>query len=285
MPVIADESNGMEKLVLKSEQGATAEVYLHGAHVVSWKDAAGKDLMFTSKQAVFKPPKAIRGGVPVCFPQFGQLGPLGQHGFARNSKFDLVEETADSATLVLKAVGDEDEKFPYPFELTVRVQLGQQSSAPTLKQELAAKNTGTEEISFTTALHTYFKISTIDKVAVSGLDGLTYADSLQGGQSVQQSGDVIFDQEVDRIYLAVPDSGVQIRDSGSGAVVEVHKAGFPDAVVWNPWVAKSQAMGDFGDEEYKEMLCIEPAVAGSGPYKLAPGQTWSGSQTLVYKAA
>lgn len=285
MPVVVDESNGMEKLVLKSEQGAIAEVYLHGAHVVSWQDATGKDLMFTSKQAIFKPPKAIRGGVPVCFPQFGQLGPLGQHGFARNTKFDLLQETADSATLVLKAVGDEDEKYPYPFELTVRVQLGQQGNAPTFTQEVAANNTGSEEMSFTAALHTYFKISAIGNVAVSGLDGVTYTDSLQGGQHMQQSGDVIFDQEVDRIYLAVPDSGVQISDSGSGAVFEVHKAGFPDAVVWNPWVAKAQAMADFGDEEHKEMLCIEPAVAGSGPYKLAPGETWSGSQTLVYKAA
>jgi hypothetical protein len=202
-------------------------------------------------------------------------------------------------------------------------------------------------MSFTAALHTYFKISAIGNVSVSGLDSLTYTDSLQGGQSMQQSGDVIFDQEVDRIYLAVPDSGVQvcwclvagcsvgkhktckcdacralglqmawqcschgrcaglqltlkncvllcvvacssltvsgwlhmhrvecptltdftntcfccvsvclpawlqISDSGAGAVVEVHKAGFPDAVVWNPWVAKAQAMGDFGDEEYK----------------------------------
>eukprot|EP00879_Flechtneria_rotunda_P011257 GHRR01011758.1.p1 GENE.GHRR01011758.1~~GHRR01011758.1.p1 ORF type:complete len:150 (+),score=28.29 GHRR01011758.1:152-601(+) len=100
MPVSRDPANGLEKLTLRSEKGATCEVYLHGAHIVSWKDASGRDILFTSKQAIFKPPKAIRGGVPVCFPQFGQLGPLGQHGFARNTNFELESEASNSATLV-----------------------------------------------------------------------------------------------------------------------------------------------------------------------------------------
>lgn len=281
MPVVTDPTNGMEKLVLRSEQGATSEIYLHGAHVVSWKDPSGKDIMFTSKQAIFKPPKAIRGGVPVCFPQFGQLGPLGQHGFARNSKFEVAEDSSNSATLVLKATGSEDPKYPHPFELTVKITLADD----TFTQELAVKNTGDSEMSFTAALHTYYKISSIENVKVEGLSGVTYTDSLAGGQKVQQEGPVVFDKEVDRIYLAAPDSAMKIVDSGSGAVVEVHKTNFPDAVVWNPWVDKASSMADFGDEEYKEMLCIEPAVAGSGPVKLAPGASWAGTQKLVYKSA
>lgn len=277
MPVEKDSFNGMDKVVIKNQQGYTAEVYLHGAHVVSWQGPAGKDIMFCSKEAVFKPPKAIRGGVPVCFPQFGQLGPLGQHGFARNSAFTVAEEAADSVTLVLKATGSEDPKYPHPFDLRVKVQLDNN----TLTQELAVTNTGDAEMAFTAALHTYFAASAIEGVTVEGLSGVTYTDSLAGGARVVQEGPVVFDREVDRIYLAAPDAAMKIVDKGSGSSVQVHKQNFPDAVVWNPWVDKSKAMGDFGDEEYKVMLCIEPAVAGSGPVKLAPGASWSGSQTLV----
>jgi hypothetical protein len=133
-PIVKDDANGLDKVVLKTpkvrheracicnahartrtlntqrtsqhhhlkppKKGASAEVYLHGAHVTAFRTASGRDVMFVSKEAVFKPPKAIRGGVPVCFPQFGALGPLGQHGFARNTAFELVEADATSATLV-----------------------------------------------------------------------------------------------------------------------------------------------------------------------------------------
>jgi glucose-6-phosphate 1-epimerase len=208
-------------------------------------------------------------------------------------------------------------------------------------------------MSFTAALHTYFAVSSIDAVKVTGLEGVSYSDSLAGGAKATQEGPVVFDREVDRIYLGAPDAAMQVRgagsavrswqrstarrrvslphaptprtprthppprlqihDAGSGRRVCVHKAAFPDAVVWNPWVGKSQAMADFGDEEYKVcctcccvmkrvvsrtqrsadvlrtrsrvclqvMLCIEPAVAGSGSVELAAGASWSGSQTLV----
>eukprot|EP00879_Flechtneria_rotunda_P008072 GHRR01008456.1.p1 GENE.GHRR01008456.1~~GHRR01008456.1.p1 ORF type:complete len:216 (+),score=86.37 GHRR01008456.1:152-799(+) len=206
MPVSRDPANGLEKLTLRSEKGATCEVYLHGAHIVSWKDASGRDILFTSKQAIFKPPKAIRGGVPVCFPQFGQLGPLGQHGFARNTNFELESEASNSATLVLKATGSEDAKYPHPFELRVKVEVGYKS----LTQELAVTNTGDREMAFTAALHTYYKISSTNQVIVEGLEGVTYTDSLAGGQQVKQQGPVLFDREVDRIYLQAPDAAIKV---------------------------------------------------------------------------
>eukprot|EP00879_Flechtneria_rotunda_P025664 GHRR01027298.1.p2 GENE.GHRR01027298.1~~GHRR01027298.1.p2 ORF type:complete len:140 (+),score=53.72 GHRR01027298.1:578-997(+) len=136
-------------------------------------------------------------------------------------------------------------------------------------------------MAFTAALHTYYKISSTNQVIVEGLEGVTYTDSLAGGQQVKQQGPVLFDREVDRIYLQAPDAAIKIVDKVTGAIVEVHKSNFPDVVVWNPWVEKAKSMTDFGNEEYKEMLCIEPAVAGSGPVKLPPGGQWSGTQTLV----
>lgn len=274
-PVVVQDGSGLDKVVLSTSNGASAEVYLHGGHVASFKTASGKDVMFMSKEAILKPPKAIRGGVPVCFPQFGMLGPLGQHGFARNSAFEVEGGDGSSATLVLKASGGEDGRYPHPFELRVRVELADES----LAQELAATNTGGAPMTFTCALHTYFAVSSIDKVHVEGLDGVAYTDSLQGGKRVVQEGPVVFGAEVDRIYLAAPDS-IKVYDEGAGTCVEVSKAGLPDAVVWNPWVGKARAMADFGDDEYQVMLCIEPAVAGSGAVTLEPGGTWRGRQTL-----
>lgn len=273
--VVTDTSNGMEKVVLRSSQGETAEVYLHGAHVVTWKDAEGRDLMFTSKQAIFQPPKAIRGGVPVCFPQFGGLGPLGQHGFARNSMFRVTEATDNKVVMVLVCSGSEDARYPHPFQLTIRVEL-----APhTLVQHLAVRNTGSSPMEFTAALHTYYQVPAIGDVRVTGLEGTTYSNSLAGGERVVQEGPVVFDREVDRIYINTP---APIRVTTPGLTFTITKPGFPDAVVWNPWVDKSRAMADFGDEEYKEMLCIEPAMALSGPYSLAAGAEWSGTQELSY---
>ncbi|KIZ07527.1 aldose 1-epimerase [Monoraphidium neglectum] len=274
--VVKDDGNGLDKVVLKTPNGASAEVYRHGAHLTSFKTASGKDVLFVSKQAVFKPPKAIRGGVPVCFPQFGQLGPLGQHGFARNAAFEVVGSGDNSVTLELAASGKEDERYPHPFQLRVTVTLADES----LTQKLTAINTGSSPIAFTCALHTYFTASAIDKVRVEGLDGVGFTDSLQGGKPLTQEGPVVFDQEVDRVYIGTPGS-IKIFDDGAGSCVEIVKEGFPDAVVWNPWVEKSKAMGDFGDDEYQVMLCIEPAVAGSGAVTLQPGKTWNGTQTLT----
>ncbi|EIE25671.1 galactose mutarotase-like protein [Coccomyxa subellipsoidea C-169] len=271
-----DQSSGQKYVVLKSAEGTTAEIFLHGAHVTSWKTVSGEEVLFVSKQAVYKPPKAIRGGIPVCFPQFGGFGPLSQHGFARNSEFAVTDSAADSVTLSLTPSKDQLQLFPHPFELKVKVDVGND----VLEQTLTATNTGSKAFELTAALHTYFSISSIDKARVDGLSGVDYLDSLQDKRRLTENGaSVRFGGEVDRIYLATP-SRLEVVDEGRGRAVVVEKQGFPDAVVWNPWVDKAAGMGDFGDDEYKEMVCLEPAVAGSGPVTLQPGATWTAKQTL-----
>ncbi|GAX83204.1 hypothetical protein CEUSTIGMA_g10630.t1 [Chlamydomonas eustigma] len=278
----------MDKVVLREEKGGAAEVYTHGGHVTSWKTSLGKELIFLSKKAIFEPPKAIRGGVPICFPQFGMMGPMPtQHGFARNVNFvlkrlDGVAPTACNTTsMVLRYDGKGHETFPYPFELRSTVTLGDS----TLTQELSVTNTGTQPFQFTCALHTYFRISAIDQVKIKGLSKCRYLDNLQEMRELtDDQTELLFQRETDRVYLAAPDS-IEIHDSGSGRVFEITKTGFPDAVVWNPWVDKAAKMADFGDEEYKEMLCIEPAVAGSGAVSLEAGMTWRGSQVIRHYQA
>lgn len=249
-----------------------------------------------SDKAIFAPPKAIRGGIPVCFPQFGQLGPLGQHGFARNTTFVVEDEESSSSsavTLLLKATGTEDARFPHPFELRIRTSLS--SCGLVLRQDVRVRNTGSQPFRFTAALHTYFTVPDVSKLSVEGLEQTIYSDSLDGGKEKTAASDgsngapVAFDREVDRIYLNAPDDGTIVaRNAVSpGAAVRVRKSGFRDAVVWNPWVEKAKAMADFSDGEYQGMLCIEPAVAKSGEAEVAAGEggAWCGWQELVYEPA
>ena len=256
-------------------------MFKHGAHVTSWRDAAGNELLFVSKKALFQPPKAIRGGIPVCWPQFSDFGSLGQHGFARNREWELVGGGTDESggafvDLVLRDCEETRAEWPHSFELTLRVVI---SDAGTLHCDLGVNNTGAQELAFTAALHTYFRCDA-KNTTVRGLHGASYLDSLAGRCVVVQEDEAVsFGAEVDRIYLGVGGKPLLLVDATHGRTVAVAASNMPDAVVWNPHVAKAKAMADFGDEEYLDMVCIEPAVVQPA-VKLAPGQVWRGGQVL-----
>lgn len=265
----------------KKNQKSSATVYLHGAHVTSWTSPSGKELLFVSKDAIFKPPKAIRGGIPLCFPQFGDMGPLKQqHGFARNAAFELEPSSSsspDQVTLLLKHDGKSHDDFPHPFELRVIVRVADEGRQ--LVQSLAVKNTGETSFTFTTALHTYFRVSDISQARVEGIKGCKYLDSLDGRKEKQEEEDAVkFQEEVDRIYAAVPSDGaIRIVDGDAssslspGHSISLETVNLPDAVIWNPWISKAKGMADFGDDEFRQMLCVEPAVAASGAVEVAAG--------------
>lgn len=270
----------MEKITLTHSSGASAEVYHHGAHITSWKNPSGKELIFVSKDAIFKPPKAIRGGVPVCFPQFNDMGNTVAHGFARNSAWTVVKAEGDTAVLSLDPTEEQLKSYPFPFTLQMEITLDDSS----LTSVMTVKNTGSTEMQFTTALHTYLAISDIANVSVKGLGAVDYLDNCNQRVKCNDGVECVkIEKETDRIYLAAPDS-ITVEDEGHGTFV-VEKRNLPDAVLWNPWVAKAKATADFGDDEWHNMVCLEPAQAGSGPASLAPGHTWSCTQKLTYTAA
>ncbi|PNW81222.1 hypothetical protein CHLRE_07g347100v5 [Chlamydomonas reinhardtii] len=277
--------DSLQNVTLKTQSGQTAVVSAYAGHLLSWTNAEGQDYIFMSKNAVFAPPKAIRGGVPVCFPQFSNFGPLGQqHGFVRNKQWRLVESNEWSVTLSYSYDGTEFPDYPYPFELTTRVELCDDN----LEQTLTVKNTGSAPMPFTAALHTYYTVSDIANVSVEGLKGLTYLDSTDGRKEKAEAHEAVaFPGEVDRIYLRAPEV-IKIHDSGApggGRTYEVRKRGFPDAVLWNPAEAKAAAMSDLGSPEWKRMVCLEPGLVVSDPVQLAAGESWSGAQGLrVHRA-
>ena len=224
---------------------------------------------------VYKPPKAIRGGIPLCFPQFSDFGPLGQHGFARNMTWEVTEQTAEGVTMRLAASDATREAWPHEFACEYAVRL----DADELTTTLSVTNEGSAPMSFTTALHTYFKVRDATAARVEGLKGTQYLDSLKARETFDETGDAVtFSEEVDRIYLSTPDE-LAVVDPSGGKTVTLVKRNLPDAVVWNPWVDKSKATGDLGDEDYKEMVCVE-AAAIQHPVVVAPAETWSCSQTL-----
>jgi len=276
---------GLDALELVAPDGARAVLLLHGAHVVSWVPAGGVEQLYLSPKAVYANGQAIRGGVPVCFPQFAGRGPLQKHGFARTKPWQLVraEQGADDALAVLRLVDDAASRmvWPHAFELEMCVRV----SGQMLEMELSCENKGDTPFEFTAALHTYLGLNELDDTSLVGLAGLHYLNSVTGEEQRQRS-DLLLPgspglQDLDRIYFNAQHD-LALREQGISATREllIGQQGFEDVVVWNPGAEKCAALADMPADGYRHMLCVEAASVGR-PVRLEPGQDWAGLQTLM----
>jgi glucose-6-phosphate 1-epimerase len=264
---------GLPKLTLVAADGACAEIYLHGAHVTSWVPAGSKECFFLSRKANFRGGEAIRGGVPVVFPQFAEMGVLPKHGFARTSLWDLVRVKDDSALFRLTDSEVTRSLWPHAFvaEYTVRVG-GRQ-----LTMTLDITNSGAEPFTFTAALHTYFSVLDVGQASVAGLTGIKFLDSANGEvELVDDQPCVRFPGEVDRVYLNSPRTVHLVDGERKLAITSV---GFADIVVWNPGQQKCAALPDLEEDDYMKFVCVE-AAAVDPAITLNPGSRWQGSQIL-----
>ena len=278
---IAPAAGDLPKLTLVAPDGARAEVYLYGAHVVSWVPAGGQERLFLSRASAFRTGAPIRGGVPVVFPQFGTLGPLPLHGLVRLMAWDCsVAEAVGEGAVAIFRVSDTAEsrrQWDHAFLAELAVAIGGNK----LSLTLAVTNTGTERFDFTAAFHPYLTVADITSTAVEGLAGLRYRDGAAGGvEAHQDAPQVDFPGEVNRIYFDTP-AEVRIVERSRTTVVQM--AGFADAVVWNPAAAKCAIMADLEPEDYRRFVCVEAAAVGT-PIQLAPGDRWQGTQTLISQA-
>lgn len=271
-------AGGMERVVLAHPSGSRAEVYLHGAHVTSWRTADGVERLFLSQAARFDGRSAIRGGIPVIFPQFADRGPLPKHGFARVAGWRLAGDEAgrdDRVILELQDSAVTREMWPHAFRAELAVSLTDDS----LAVEIVVANRGDDPFTFTAALHSYLRVGDVERIAVGGLRGRTLESRAEGRQrDVERADELRIRGELDRVYFDV-DGPVVVRDEATGAVVEALADGFPDVVLWNPGADKARALADFGADEQRVMLCVEAAVVGS-PVSLATGERWRGEQRL-----
>jgi D-hexose-6-phosphate mutarotase len=243
---------------------STAEIYPLGAHVSHFQRNNEEPLLFMSEAGEFELGKPIRGGVPIVFPWFGGRDGLPAHGFARLAVWDTVTSRvlADGSVMLHFRLPQDD-----PFETDFIVTVGD-----TLTMELSVTNTGSSDFRFESCLHTYFHIGDIHQIAVAGLKGTRYLDTLVS-QEFTETGEVIrFTGETDRIYQNTT-AAVEIHDPLLRRIIHVRKSGSKSTVVWNPWIEKSRRMPDFGDNEYPRMVCLESGNVKENSVVLKPGET------------
>lgn len=238
-------------------------MYLHGAHVTGFEMLGEPPLLFMSAASEFHADMPIRGGVPVIFPWFGGRDGLVAHGFARLAEWELAATSLlpdGSVSLRFHLPADD------PFEVTYTVIVGS-----CLRLELAVTNTGDAPFAFENCLHTYLQIGDIHQLQVAGLQGARYVDTLVSAERTEVDETIRFTAETDRIYQDSSATATLI-DPALGRAIEVRKSGSKSTVVWNPWVAKSQRMADFGDEEYLRMVCVESGNVREHAITLQPGE-------------
>lgn len=255
---------------------AEALVSLYGAQVLSYRPVgAGAEVLFLSERASFEAGKAIRGGVPVCWPWFGP-DPQGlgrpNHGFARTRLWSVLSTCATpagetQATLGLRDTPDTRALWPHAFELTLQITVG-----TTLRLALTTRNTGDAPFQITQALHSYFAVGDIARTAVTGLDGCSYIDNATGagGAVKRQTGAVHIATEVDRIYTGVP-AALTIVDDALQRRTRLSAQGSRTAVVWNPWISIAAGMTDLKDDAYLRFVCVETANAADEVVTVPPG--------------
>lgn len=259
---------------------ASACIHLHGATLISWV-FNGKERIFVSDKAIFDNKKAIRGGIPFVFPNFGpwSLGP--QHGFARISRWTVHEQphaVADGGSAVTLALEDTEETrkmWNFKFLVLYTVILRKNN----LVLDINVINTGDTEFSFTVLLHTYLRLNDVNQFSLSGLRGSPYVDKVkQGEKGMECEDEVHIKGAIDRVYSRTSDTHT-CSVAGKAWVIVKKTNNFPDTVVWNPWASGAASMADFGDDEYLQMVCVEPGYV-SEPRKLPPKQTFEASITM-----
>ncbi|QEL66265.1 glucose-6-phosphate 1-epimerase [Oryzomicrobium terrae] len=270
--------HGTPALRLTTGDGASAVVSLLGGQLLSWVPPGEKEQLFVSERAVFDGSKPIRGGVPVCFPQFADLGGLPKHGLLRTRRWEVSDQSQhNGCTLVSLVCGDDAASrtlWPHAFraELTVAIE------GERLDLELSLTNPGEAPFAFTGALHTYLKVAEVEEVSLEGLYGLDYLDKLKDAAPTRETApSLVVEREVDRIYYdcARP---LLLRDEQH--TLGINTEGFSDVVVWNPWEGAEARFPDLAAKDFRRFLCVEAAVARQ-PVTVAPGEEWWGRQTVV----
>jgi glucose-6-phosphate 1-epimerase len=254
-------------------KSAKALISVYSGQVLSFQPVTEpEDVLFLSNQAYYQDGKAIKGGIPICWPWFGP-DPEGlgrpSHGFVRNrlwsvASTEATSETETKVTLGLANTAETQTIWPQSFELAIEISVGN-----TLSVTLVTRNLGDRAFSITQALHTYFKVGDISQVRVLGLENTQYLDKVDSGIQKTQQGAVAISQEVDRVYTDVRGELV-IDDAALGRQIRITSSGSKTAIVWNPWAKICAEMADLGNEDYKSLVCVETANAANEVVEVAP---------------
>lgn len=268
------DENGFEFVVINHQQ-FDAAFSLHGAHLIHFKTKQQAPLIYLSKTTHFNHSKAIRGGVPICWPWFGNTAEsksknLPSHGFARISKWTIsnLKDTAQGVDIEFSLTANVETMamWNHDFNLTLKASLSDH-----VELTLSTENTGNTDFTYSGALHTYLHVENSKNCSVNGL-AASYKDSLDNGTRKNNDQILIINDVVDSIYDA-NEQQIVVTESGSHRKITVDNEGNDSVVVWNPWIEKAKAFADMPDDGYKTMLCIESAITAEQGIVVKAGQT------------
>jgi glucose-6-phosphate 1-epimerase len=282
------------ELVCWRVRSASAELLVaqQGAQVLSYQRDGEQPLIWLSEQAAFQQGQGVRGGVPVCWPWFGDLTrnpaavramrkaetPAPAHGEVRNQDWQLlgIDDAGEAVTLEFAFAAPDGglPGWPHAVQPTLRIRLAER-----LTLSLTNHNHGDAPVALSQALHTYFAIGDIHQASMDGLAGCRYVDSLRDWREFKQDDVLGFSGETDRLYLDVP-SQLSIRDPQWQRRIQLQTSGSRSAIVWNPWIDKSRRLSQFAEDAWQRMLCIETANVLDDALQLAPGASHTLEVTL-----
>jgi glucose-6-phosphate 1-epimerase len=264
---------GLTKLIVTAP-GGVAEIYLHGAHITHYQPAGQEPVLMLSRKSLFQADKPIRGGIPICWPWFGPRDDdpsAAIHGFARVMEWEVESITSKGNALevafCIRDTPATQKLWPHQFRLRYVVTVGS-----TLGLSLETTNTCSRPFTFTEALHPYFAVSDVRKIAIGGLENTAYVERIYAPEVQRQEAQAIrFTRRTDRVYYDTR-APLSIHDPGLSRTIVERKENSNTTVVWNPWEEWPKSVPDFGEEEWPKMVCVEPSNAHQFGVTLNPGE-------------
>ncbi len=257
-------------ITLKFGNNSSAQITTYGAQILSWIDENKREQLFLGSRLIIEDGTAIRGGIPIIFPQFGP-GILPSHGFARNQEWTLTKSgVMNSGEPFVELVLTESEKslaiWPFRFRIVHRIILGQK-----LSSEIVISNLSDTDLTAQFAFHSYFRVNSIHNIELRGFGDKQFINTAKNGErAVSPSGDQVIKEFTDRIYCDAPPP-LYLIDNKSYQGVAIHSEGMADAVVWNPWSDKCASFKDLAPDDYLKFICVERGAINS-PLYIASGK-------------
>ena len=285
--ILTFDQNGALTRACVTLQSCEAEIYLQGAHLAQWKRAGEQPVLWLSERSEYTPGKAIRGGIPICFPWFGPRGdgrPGPSHGFARIEEWTLSfaalmpSEDGDSLTLTF-VLGPNERTTALGFDsfrAVCEMRLGR-----TLAVKLTVANLGEQPMRFEEALHTYFQVADVRQSPITGLESAPYLDKRDAGKEKHSPAEPLqLTEWTDRVYFANAAETV-IHDGGHSRRIRIAKGNSATTVVWNPWDDGAGTLADVEPDAWPQFLCVEAANTATDAVSIASGATYTMSLTIV----
>lgn len=278
-----DEPAGRTRVIIANRH-ASAEVEVHGAHVVRYQPHGCDPVLWFGRHNQFKPGAVIHGGIPVCWPWFdvhASNPALPDHGFPRLLPWELraIQALPDDITRLEWGLASDAltrSLWPHDFDLRCRIEIGER-----LQVTLEMSNRSAEGVAVEAALHSYLAVSDARQIQIHGLAGTELIDKTRGGERRRHEQDPLqITEETDQVFLKAR-GPCRIIDLQAKRGLRIENQGTNCIVVWNPWRETARSLPDFGADEWQEMVCVEAANVADHALQLAPGQTHSMGTTLT----